>query len=238
MPDIGTHLQHLYLKRNRVVKMIDEYKSENGVDKWIRDNVFIDSDYSGIFVEVGAATPDIISNSYHFRINGWRTISIEPNPYFVELHKKSKSEVYQYACSNVDDDDVEFIIVGNEDNSDAITYQSFSHLGDNSLIDKGIPDDWKQVYSASNKNTIKIKVRKLNTILQDLKIENIDVLAIDVEGNELKVLEGIDIKKYEPKVIVLENIGGYFNFKQLLEQYSYEHQTTLGGYDEIYLLKK
>ncbi len=219
--------------------MIEEYKSETGVDRWIRDNVFTSPKYKGVLVEVGAATPDIISNSYHFRVNGWRTIAVEPNPYFVELHQRAGSEVSGYACSNVDEDDVPFTIVGTLDTYDitGFTFHSFSHISDNSLVDKSIHENWINAYNESNKTEILIKVRKLDTILTELQVKKVDVLTIDVEGNELKVLEGFDIKKYKPRVIVLENIEGHFNFHEVLNQYGYEYQTTLGGYDEIYLLK-
>ena len=218
--------------------MIEEYKSETGVDKWIRENVFTDSAYKGLFVEVGAATPELISNSYHYRINGWRTISIEPNPKFVKLHKSVGSEVYQYACSDEDNDNGLFVVVGTDENPEGITYHSFSHLSDNSLLDKAIADDWIQVYTSTNKKEIKIKIRKLDTILKKLNITHIDILTIDVEGNEMKVLNGIDFNTHKPTIIVLENIGGYFNFNQILEQYGYEFKAKLGEYDEVYMLKK
>lgn len=216
--------------------MIEDYKSETGVDKWLTENVFTDYNYKGIMVEVGAATPELISNSYHFRVNGWRTIAIEPNPYFVELHKKINSEVYEYACSDVDADDVPFTIIGNDGDENTITYHSFSHLSDNSLIDKAISEDWVTAYTATNKKEIKIKVRKLDTILKELNITKIDILTIDVEGNEMKVLNGIDFNTYKPTAIILENIGSYFNFIEILEQYGYEYKGKLGEYDEIFLL--
>jgi hypothetical protein len=105
------------------------------------------------------------------------------------------------------------------------------------LLDR-IPEDWKTTYNNLEKKEIKIKVRKLDTILKELKIKKIDILTIDVEGNEMEVLEGFNIKKYKPTVIVLENIGGYFNFHDVLTPHGYEHQVTLGDYDEIFLLKK
>ena len=236
MPVTGTHLQHLYLRRNKLV-MIEEYKSETGVDKWIRENIFTDYKYRGVMIEVGAATPDYISNSYHWRKNGWRTIAIEPNPYFVDLHKKEGSEVLPYACSNEDLDNVDFTIIGKLDDSIETSFHSFSHISDNCLTSQDIPKDWKISYNNSNKVEIKISVKKLDTIIKELKLKKIDILTIDVEGNEGKVLEGLNLKKHKPKVIVLENICKFFDFNQLLSPYGYEHVTTLGDYDEIYLLK-
>jgi hypothetical protein len=58
------------------------------------------------------------------------------------------------------------------------------------------------------KKLIKIKTNTLNNIISTskIKISNIDFLSIDVEGNELNVLKGLNLKKYKPKVIALEFI--------------------------------
>ena len=218
--------------------MIEDFKSESGVDKWIRENVFSDYSYKGLMVEVGAATPELISNSYHWRKNGWRTISIEPNPKFVKMHKEVGSEVYEYACSDVDEDNVSFTIVHDDNLDTETTNHSFSHISDNSLIDKNIPDQWKAVYDSSDKTNIKIKVRKLNTILENLSIDKIDILTIDVEGNEKKVINGFDILKYKPSVIVIENIMANFNLQEILLEFGYIKRAILMGYDEIYTINK
>ena len=35
-------------------------------------------------------------------------------------------------------------------------------------------------------------------------LTNIDILSIDVEGFELKVLKGLNFNKYKPKIIIVE----------------------------------
>lgn len=212
------------------------FKSETGVDKWIRENIFTDYGYKGIMIEVGAATPDYISNSYHWRKNGWRTIGIEPNPYFVELHKKAGSEIYQYACSDSNIDDVDFIIIGNEtDDIDSTTFHSFSHIADVEMEFNSMASNWKEAYENSKKKTIRINVRTLDSILQQLKINEIDILSIDVEGAELKVLAGLNLSEIKPKVIVLENLSDAFNFDSVLGKYGYEMVEKINQ-DEIFKL--
>ena len=51
----------------------------------------------------------------------------------------------------------------------------------------------------------KIKCFSLNTILENYKIEKFQFLNIDVEGNELNVIKGIDLIKYRPILISIEN---------------------------------
>jgi FkbM family methyltransferase len=212
------------------------FKSETGVDKWIRENVFTDYEYKGIMVEVGAATPEYISNSYHWRENGWRTIGIEPNPYFVELHKKAGSEIYQYACSDSNVDNIDFIIIGNEvDDIDSNTFHSFSHIADVEMEFDSMASNWKEAYENSNKKTIKINVRTLDSILEELKINQIDILSIDVEGAELKVLAGLNLSEIKPKVIVLENLGDAFDFHSVLGNYGYQMVEKINQ-DEIFKL--
>ena len=45
-----------------------------------------------------------------------------------------------------------------------------------------------------------------------LKINEIDFLSIDVEGNEFNVLKGLNFKKFKPKVIALELINKDTNY--------------------------
>ena len=54
----------------------------------------------------------------------------------------------------------------------------------------------------------KIRSETLNFIIENSPFKNnkIDFLTIDVEGYEMSVLKGFDIKKYQPDIIVLEFI--------------------------------
>ena len=55
----------------------------------------------------------------------------------------------------------------------------------------------------------KIKTQTLDRIIENSKFRNkiIDYLSIDVEGHELNVMKGFNLKKYKPKLIVLELIN-------------------------------
>ena len=171
------------------------YYSENTVDRYIREAIFTDFDYRGIMIEVGAGPVTFISNSQHFRETGWRTICYDPNPQFVQQHQQAGSECYQMAISN------------------------FTGTSQFTIVDTGIwsPEHEGISYSAINlrynlpaehnqaQQVITVKVDTLNNELTRLNIDHVDILCVDVEGWELEVVEGFDIKKYQPRVIVLEN---------------------------------
>ena len=211
--------------------MINEYRSETLIDQWIRNNIFPNEEYKGVMVEVGAATPEYISNSYHWRVNEWRTISIEPNPIFAEEHRKVGSEVVQ--CGVSDYNGVgEFIMVGEERGEGITSWHSFSHLSEGKL--ENIANDWKEVYNREENKVIEVSVRTLNSILEEKGIDKIDILTIDVEGLEEKVLGGFDLEKYKPKVVVIENVERK-DFHSIMKGYHLDHKTI---YDDLWLRKE
>jgi len=56
---------------------------------------------------------------------------------------------------------------------------------------------------------------------EKLNDQIIDFVDIDVEGNELNVLKGFDLKKFRPKIILLEFIQ--HNIKEFLpKKYGYD----------------
>jgi len=178
------------------------FYAEHDTDKIIRQNYFPNYDYKGVIVEVGAATPDFISTTKHFKENGWRAIHIEPNPEFVRLHKEIENEVYQYACGEEDKDDVEFTVVSVRDTVDG------QHVSDHSYSSFFVKDEYKNLdqnfYNSLNKKVIKVKSRKLDTIIKEIGLEKIDVLSIDTEGWEIEVMNGLTI--LNPEIIILENL--------------------------------
>ena len=69
------------------------YHAEDQIDRVVRESFFEDYTYKGVIVEVGAAGPEYLSISRHFREHGWRVFAIEPNPEFCELHRQAGFEV-------------------------------------------------------------------------------------------------------------------------------------------------
>jgi FkbM family methyltransferase len=152
-------------------------------------------------VEVGSADPEFLSQSKFFRDLGWRCICIEPNPKFVKRHLEVGNEIYEYACSNFNQDDVKFELV-NLSNG-LISNESFSSL----TVDEEVVQYSGYTEGKSNLNIecINVNVRTLTFILDESKTKTVDYIIVDVEGKELDVIDGLDLNRYHPKVIVLEN---------------------------------
>jgi FkbM family methyltransferase len=73
------------------------------------------------------------------------------------------------------------------------------------------------------------RARILESILVELKSpRTIDLLSIDVEGNELAVLEGIDFSLWNFKHIVIETKEKSESFS-FLSSHDFNHLATLGN---------
>ena len=190
-------------------------------------NTYFNSEPNKIMVEVGAATPNYISMSKLFRENGWRTICVEPNPEFVKLHKEQNNEIYQYAICDYNEKNVNFEIysVSNEYNKDIITDHSYSSLGKKPGYDNK-PGN-------INKKIIKVDVITLNYLLEKLNVNHVDFLSIDTEGWELEVLKGFDHNKYQPKIILIENVNHNFEYKNYMTSINYKKIKEI-AVNEIY----
>jgi FkbM family methyltransferase len=194
----------------------EKMTAEGNVDLIVHETFFRGQKH-GNLVEVGAARPDFLSIGASYRSRGWNVIAIEPNPQFCAAHRALGHKIFQYACSDENADNVQFFVAdwhGHEYLGGEVSFESFSSLG------------VRGEYAAMLTNikgpkpdltTIRVQVRRLDTILAQHApdVKDIDILAVDVEGWELNVMRGLDIPKYRPKVVILENLfddAGYVSF--------------------------
>jgi len=185
------------------------------IDQIIKDELFSQKN-NGIMFEIGAAKPDYLSIGYIFRKAGWRVISVEPNPIFAKMHREVGNEIYEYACSNVDKNDVDFTVVlfdGIEYEGGDITMESFSSLGIRNAYEEMLNKMENYIssdllFADIKKSNIKVRVRTAETILEEASgINNVDLVTIDTEGWELECLQGYPFDRWPPSVLVIENIS-------------------------------
>ena len=210
-----------------ILKNKDEDANKaQAVDQTIR-GYFPDYNYKGVFLDVGAFEPIRISNSYHFEKNGWDVYCFEANTNSIPLLKAYRSNVFNYAIYDYDLPEVEFNIV----TTNGWT-AGFSAIE----ISPSITEAFRTTLNDSQIQKIKVPQRTLNTILSGelAHVTNIDVLKIDIEGGELKCLQGLDLAKYNPRLIVLENITGSIDIKDYLSRFGYVLDKQI-SYNQFYL---
>jgi FkbM family methyltransferase len=149
---------------------------------------FFQNRTTGFFVEVGANDPVSGSQTWHLEQRGWRGILVEPQPSCAELlrQQRKNSRVFQMACS------------APEKTGEAMFH--FSNFSGLCGLEKHV-DDPNVVYERSEP----VKVTTLDAILESEGNPALDCVFIDVEGTELDVLRGFDLKKHHPLLILMED---------------------------------
>ena len=207
-------------------------QGEGALDELIRDRFFPELT-EGVFVDVGAARPDFLSMSAVYRTLGWRVIAIEPNPVFGQAHRASGYEVLEYACSDHDEDAVDFELVdshGAPYAGGAVSFESFSALK--------VKDSYRTIRANLDIRTIKVNVRRLDSILAEHapEVERIDIVAVDVEGWELEVLDGLTFDRYRPKLLIVENLFIDPAYREAMRERGYGLLEHIGPND-VYVLQ-
>jgi len=89
------------------------------------------------------------------------------------------------------------------DKQEEVTLYRYSKFGVGSTIDAGYAANVSE--KVFDKQSIQTKT--LNQIIEEspYKGKQIDVLSIDVEGMDFKVLNSLDIETYRPKIIIIED---------------------------------
>ena len=85
----------------------------------------------------------------------------------------------------------------------------------------------------SKREVIRVKYCKLQSILKEFPLSNINYLSIDTEGGELDILKSLDLKNLNIDVISVENNCHCFDFLRLLKKFDYKLVATANA-DEIY----
>ena len=82
------------------------------------------------------------------------------------------------------------------------------HYHENGLINQ------QNSLEGKSDNTIDIKAYKLNTLLEELKIDKFNFLNIDAEGHDYKVISKFNFDKHRPQLISIEHNS--YNLDEIL----------------------
>jgi FkbM family methyltransferase len=153
---------------------------------------FLEQKTSGYFVEVGALDGKRFSNTYSFEEQGWTGICIEAHPDYIDIIKKNRPN-----------SKVVFAAAGDENTT--VTFYT-NNRGSLSTLDPSQEEQFK-AYGAYFTGFVEreVPMMTLTRILDDAQAPTIiDILSIDVEGGEMRVLAGMDWNKYTASVIIIE----------------------------------
>jgi len=204
----------------------DSFYSQSGQDKFV-DEKFFKGIKNGFFVEIGAYDGVNGSNSLYFEKNlNWTGMAVEPSPLQFSLLKKNRKCICINKAISKNTEKKEFIDIIN-----GLTMMS------------GINNDQYQKTLQILDKDPRTKVEKIVIETETFKnvIGNnysIDYLSIDVEGGEQDILDAIDFKLYDIKVLSIENnYPAEINFQKFLENKNFMYLDKV-GVDEIYYNKE
>jgi FkbM family methyltransferase len=175
---------------------------------------FFGGSHVGYFVDIGANDPRDGSQTWPFEQLGWEGVLVEPQHHLAErLRQERRAKVYGVACSSPK----------NSGKSATLNLAGI-HTSLN-------PDFF--VAGMQRVGTSNVLLRTLDEILIDAKAPApIDFVSIDVEGHELEVLEGFDLNRWRPRLILIEDLAFNLGTHRHLTRrgYKWMRRTGINGW--------
>jgi len=147
------------------------------------------------YIDLGAFKPDVSNNTFSFYIRGSRGILVEANPTLIyDLYAKRPNDIILNNC-----------ITPFKSNHGSIDFYILNPP-ELSSISKNIVDN----HINEGRATLK-EIKTVNTITLDQILDkffrdrNPDLISIDVEGIEDKIIEKFDFYRYRPKLFCIES---------------------------------
>jgi len=158
----------------------------------------------GYFAEVGANDPKKWSQTFHLEERGWSGVLVEPQPALAEkLRQQRSAKVYAVACSSPANSGKSMVL---------------SLAGIHSSLN---PDFF--VFQVYREGAIEVPIKTLDEILIDANAPApLDFVSIDVESHEIEVLDGFDLGRWRPKLLLIEDLVLNLRLHRYLQSRGYK----------------
>ncbi|MGB0715917.1 MAG: FkbM family methyltransferase [Phycisphaerae bacterium] len=200
------------------IEVHDEFRAQFGEDRLLW-SLFRQRPH-GYFIEIGAYDGVQLSNTCFLESKGWSGLLVEPIPQLAQLaaNARPRSEVFATACGAPTSPPVSTFTIANN-----VPVLSFLKA-DQDHIDRCLREGAQLV-------EIQVPVRTVDSLLIETRRQlinrasrspseggnpqhgiwqagkgwSIDVVTIDTEGSELDVLEGFNLERFRPRILIMEN---------------------------------
>jgi FkbM family methyltransferase len=180
---------------------------------------------NGFYVDVGAGHPRFENDTFSLYRRGWRGINIEPNQGFHAALMEERPR------------DTNIRTVLSDSFGDVCTYHELDGSGLSTCN-----AEQAAAYQAIGLDVVKRKfpAKTLSSILSAAGVMDINILKVDVEGFEEKVLAGNDWERFRPDVVLIEAtypenpIRRPTNIPIFLKERGYRH-VHFDGLNDFYL---
>ena len=145
----------------------------------------------GKYIDVGAQDPDSDSVTRIFYDAGWSGINIEPSTQYYEklLSNRQRDVNLNIGVSNI---------------KEILKFYQIEDSGLSTFVEKYV-DEYQK--NGAKGEWRKIEVLTLNEVIDTyFTSNNIHFLKIDAEGFEIEIIQGLDLKKFRPWIILIEGV--------------------------------
>lgn len=171
----------------------NSYYSQEGEDV-ILERLFEGLQH-GFYVDIGAHHPIRFSNTFKFYLKGWRGINIDAMPGSMEEFVKIRPN------------DINLELPISEEEREAI-YYIFNEPALNTFSEE-MAESKNGYKNFRIVETRKLKMFPLSSILDKHvpKGTKINFMSVDVEGFDLQVLKSNNWERFQPEVLLVEEVG-------------------------------
>ena len=148
--------------------------------------------HRGTCVEVGAYDGRTGSNTLAFEELGWDTVLVEPIPALAAQIRQDRPRAQLFEC-----------VVGPGPGEVTLTIPEGAETL--ASVSSNPSQVQRSARSSAQIAQIRVSQRTLDSVLQEAGLNSIDFVTIDVEGYELSALEGFDLSKWRPRIVILED---------------------------------
>jgi FkbM family methyltransferase len=192
------------------VRLLRERRFERRLAGWKLLRAFARQYPAAVFVEVGANDGDQHDKlREHIRSRQWRGLMVEPVPYVFERLRRNYADLARVVPVNAAVGEQNgtvpiYHLVEADDPQAAGLPDWYDGLGSFSrqvLLDhvNEIPDIGRRI--------VKTEVRcvTFDALCEENGIESLDLLALDTEGHDWRILRSVDFDHYAPRVVIYEH---------------------------------
>ena len=179
----------------------------NSYAQYGEDSILLDFfgiNYKGLIVDVGALDGYHLSNSFLLSQLGWKSILVEAHPVIGGVCAKNRQE--------------SVVIQKACGNLNGTTRMHLADRGSHSHI---------------SDNGTEIECETLDSILENNINSEIDILSIDVDGSEKFVFEKFSIKRWKPRIMILETSEVPEIIERFIKESGYNYAIRVGINDFV-----
>lgn len=181
-----------------------KYYSQEGQDTILKQFFDKKGITKGFYLDVGSVDGIHFSNTYMLEQEGWDGICVEAHPsYFPMLVENRKAKCY--SCAAGDNDQETCVFSANYRSSLSSLDLSKESYYENSGYKPWYGDRNKSDINGIANGRIEVPMRKLDSILEENDVTNIEFISIDVDGSEPFTIKGLTLEKWKPTLLIMEH---------------------------------